>query len=281
MSNKLISERESPLLEVIDKGTDISWCHYSHNPWRGCTGERCVLAKSGLCYADNMETARGRDFQQVIPTTAQYWLRPWKWDAEAKRAGQAKRVFCGSLMDFNDRQADDWRKQVWPIIKYTPNLVWLLLTKIPERFKETLPADWGDGYRNVWLGATALHAEDFQRQTKHLRSVNAARRFLSLEPLFGAILKPDLTGIDLALVGGLSGPKWKSKVMDMQWAVDLYHAAKSQGTAYFFKQISARQDEQGIDALGLALDGNARVIQEIPDYVYPWAPMREKGQRLK
>jgi len=191
-------------------------------------------------------------------------------------------IFCGSLMDFNDRQGDQWRKYIWPIIQGTPHLVYMILTKIPERYPDTLPHDWGEAYPNVWLGASVLNSEDFRRNTKALRAVNAARRFLSIEPLFGAIPDPDLTGIDQILVGGCSGPQWKDHQMDMRWAVDLYHAAKQQGVAYFFKQISARKDEQGIDEIGRALDGKPRIIREVPEYpAYQWAPMRVKGDSSK
>jgi len=126
--------------------SNIAWCHNTLNPWRGCSGERCQLAKMGLCYADKMETARGRDFLKVIPTAPQYWQQPFQWESEAADKGQAFRIFCGSLMDINDRQADEWRKELWPIVKETPHLVWMVLSKIPERYAATLPSDWGDGY---------------------------------------------------------------------------------------------------------------------------------------
>jgi protein gp37 len=153
----------------------------------------------------------------------------------------------------------------------------MVLTKIPERFSETLPDDWNDGYPNVWLGASVLNAEDFRRNTRSLRAVKAPKRFLSIEPLLGSVASPDLSGIDQILVGGLSGPKWKDHVMNMRWAVDLYHAAKQQTVAYFFKQISARKDEQGIDEIGRALDGRPRTIREVPDYRFEWFEMGVKG----
>lgn len=261
------------------KDSNIAWCHHTFNPFRGCSGERCQLAKLGLCYAEAMETARGRDFSQVIPTSPKYWQQPWDWEAEASAAGEALRVFCGSLMDINDRQADAWRAELWPIVKVTPHVVYMLLTKLPERYAQTLPPDWGQGYPNVWLGASVLNAEDFRRNTRALRAVKAARRFLSMEPLFGPVPQPDFAGISLILVGGLSGPKWKEHRMPMEWAVDLYHAAKNQDVAYFFKQVSARKDEQGIDEIGRALDGAPRIIREVPSYDYPWANMRVKGDK--
>jgi len=225
-----------------------------------------------------MERARGRDFKQVILTSPGNWKEPTRLEIEAASIQKAYRVFVGSLMDFNDQQNRGWHEDFWSIVKMTPHLVYMLLTKIPELYPETLPADWGDGYANVWLGASVLNAEDFRRNTKALRNVKAARRFLSMEPLLGAVPQPDFTGIDQVIVGGCSGPKWKDYIMPMEWAVDLYHAAKQQGVHYFFKQVSARADEQGIDEIGRALNGNLRMIREVPPYIYEWAEMRVKGE---
>jgi len=262
------------------RDTDIAWADATFNPQRGCSGERCQLTKLGLCYAENMETAYGRDFKKVVLTTPEYWQQPRQWEIEAAAIGKAYRVFVGSLMDFNDRQNRGWQEDFFSMVSMTPHLVYMLLSKIPERYPETLPADWGEGYANVWLGASVLNAEDFRRNTKSLRAVKAARRFLSAEPLMGPIKDPDLTGIDQLIVGGCSGPKWKDHVMPMAWAVDLYHAATKQKVAYFFKQVSARRDEQGIDEIGRALDGKPRIIREVPPYVYPWAEMRTKGDSV-
>jgi len=260
------------------RDSDIAWTHATFNPQRGCSGERCQLTKLGLCYAENMERAYGRDFKKVVLTSPNNWKEPKRLEIEAALANKAYRVFVGSLMDFNDKQNRGWHEDFWALVQLCPHLVFMILTKIPERYPETLPADWSKGYSNVWLGASVLNAEDFRRNTKALRAVKAARRFLSAEPLMGAIPAPDFTGIDQLIVGGCSGPKWKDHVMPMEWAVDLYHAAKEQGIDYFFKQVSARQDEQGIDEIGNALDGEPRIIREVPSYVYPWAEMRVKGE---
>jgi protein gp37 len=224
----------------------------------------------------------GGNFDKVALNSPKYWREHTKEpEIEAALMKRAYRLFVGSMMDFNDKQNRGWHERFWDIVKLTPHLVYMVLSKIPERYPETLPTDWGEGYPNVWLGTSVLHAEDFRRNVKSLRTVKAARRFLSMEPLWGPIPNPDLTGIDQVIIGGMSGPHWKDHVMDMRWAVDLYHAAKRQNVAYFFKQVSAQKDEQGIDALGLALDGKPRIIREVPEYKYPWAEMRVKGETTR
>lgn len=127
------------------RDSDIAWTHATFNPQRGCSGERCQLTKLGLCYAQNMERARGRDFKNVILTSPNNWNEPKRLEIEAAAIKKAYGVFVGSLMDFNDRQNRGWQEDFWSLTKLTPHLVYMILTKVPERYLETLPSDWNEG----------------------------------------------------------------------------------------------------------------------------------------
>ena len=64
-------------------------------------------------------------------------------------------MFCASLADVFDNQApSEWRNDLFALIRECRRLNWLMLTKRPQNIDKMLPADWGDGYRNVWLGVT-------------------------------------------------------------------------------------------------------------------------------
>lgn len=56
--------------------------------------------------------------------------------------------------DFFLPEADEWRKEAWAMIKERSDLDFLILTKRIDRFLESLPSDWGDGYDNVNIGCT-------------------------------------------------------------------------------------------------------------------------------
>ena len=84
-----------------------------------------------------------------------------------------------------------------------------------------------------------------------LRSVPYQRRFLSIEPLLEDLHDIDLQKIDWILVGGMSGPLWEDKSIEMAWAASLYDKAQSAGVPYFWKQISRFRPEQGTNALAL------------------------------
>jgi protein gp37 len=71
-------------------------------------------------------------------------------------------VFCASLTDVFDNQADSaWRQDFFASIRECRRLDWLLLTKRSQNIAKMLPSDWGDGYRNVWLGITPRIKRDW------------------------------------------------------------------------------------------------------------------------
>ena len=90
---------------------------------------------------------------------------------------------------------------------------------------------------NVWLG-TSVESEDFLERIDLLRRVPARVRFISFEPLLSAIVDPDLSGIQWAIVGGESGPH--ARLMEPWWVEELRDACQRQHVAFFFKQWGGR-----------------------------------------
>jgi len=113
------------------------------------------------------------------------WDNPLKWQRQAEAQGICFRVFTNSLSDFFHADADGWREEAWDVIRRTPNLIWLILTKRPELIRTRLPKDWGEGWPNVWLGVSC-GCEQTLNKRDTLRRIPVhpmAVRFLSAEPL--------------------------------------------------------------------------------------------------
>jgi protein gp37 len=177
------------------------------------------------------------------------------------------RMFTCSLSDFFHAKADKWRDEAWGIIRRTPNCVYLILTKRPERILSHLPKDWGEGYRNVRLG-TSIGDRKSVYQANVLRKIPAAVRFLSCEPLLEDIADNlDISGIQWVIAGGECGDapeyKWNSatmdwremdstagrRTMDLSWAYKLYMMANNRGVPFFFKQVTSARSGEGADRL--------------------------------
>jgi protein gp37 len=231
--------------------TLIGWCHHTINFWRGCN--KVNQTECIGCYAEAQAIKYGWKFEVLRPTRSP-WLQAELLNESAKVRGIHELVFTCSISDFFHQQADPWREEAWDVIRRCKNLIWLVLTKRPERIPGRLPSDWNDGknYPNVWLGVTCGEKASFNR-VDQLRKINCALRFLSCEPLLEDISEINLEKVGWILCGGMSGDQSKSHAMDLRWAVSLYDTAQKAGVPFLFKQVSHHMTERGINALGLYL----------------------------
>ena len=83
------------------------------------------------------------------------------------------------------------------------------------------------------MGVT-VERESYKYRIDDLRSIPAAVRFLSLEPLIGPLGELNLTGIDWAIVGGESGPG--ARPIEKAWVMDIKRQCDEQDVSFFFKQ---------------------------------------------
>lgn len=243
--------------------TKIEWADHTFNPWRGCTK---VSAACDHCYAERLVNGRlAGDFSQRVRAASSTWQEPRRWNRAAAREGKRARVFTASLADVFDNQVSPiWRQDLFELIRETPSLDWLLLTKRPQNIAKMLPPDWGAGYANVWLGTTVENQAEADRRIPHLLAVPAAKRFLSCEPLLGPVDisnwlfagdppcadcprdedcecgwrgraemgRPD--ALHWVIAGGESGPG--ARPMHPDWARSLRDQCAAAGLAFHFKQ---------------------------------------------
>jgi protein gp37 len=80
----------------------------------------------------------------------------------------------------------------------------------------------------------SIENKDYTFRIDHLRKTGAQVKFLSLEPLLGALPELNLQGIDWAIVGGESGPQ--ARLMREEWVVDIRNQCQAAGVPFFFKQ---------------------------------------------
>jgi len=149
------------------------------------------------------------------------------------------------LADVFDNRADPaWRRALWALVRETPDLDWLMLTKRIGNVSDMLPADWGSAYTNVWLGISVVNQAEADRDIPKLLAVPAARRWLSLEPLLGPVtLAQRAPLIAWVVVGGESGRL--ARPMARQWVQEIRAECDAAGTAFFFKQWGGADKSKG------------------------------------
>jgi protein gp37 len=226
--------------------SNISWTHSTFNPWIGCTKVSEACAK---CYAE-AEAVRRKLVDGWGPGVARRrtsdaaWRQPIKWNREALDDGFRRRVFCASYADvFDEEVPSQWRADLFELIRQTPNLDWLLLTKRPQLIKEQLReiGVWESlPWRQVWMGATMENQRRFEERWPHLRRVPAVVRFVSYEPALGPLVLPeDVRGeLDWLIAGGeTSMRRGESRPSDPAWFCSVRDQCREHGVAFHFKQF--------------------------------------------
>jgi protein gp37 len=136
--------------------------------------------------------------------------------------------------------------------------VFQILTKRSSRLASIAHAlSWS---RNIWQGVS-VESSRYLSRIDHLKTVPAAVRFLSIEPLLGPIRRIPLDGIHWVIVGGESGGG--RRPVDPDWVRSIRDQCVSAGVPFFFKQWGGRTPKSG----GRILDG--RTWDELPRFVAP------------
>ena len=157
-----------------------------------------------------------------------------------------KTVFVNSMSDlFHPEVPLDFIQQVFKVMADTPQHKYQVLTKRAQRLgKLSSKIEWPE---NVWMGVS-VESQRYAFRLDHLRSVPAAIRFVSAEPLLGPV-DMDLDGIHWVIVGGESGHG--ARPVDASWVEAIRDECLSSSTAFFFKQWGGRTPKAG----GRELDG--------------------------
>ena len=210
--------------------TGIQWTGGTYNPWYGC---KKISEGCKFCYMYRDREYSGVDASIVIKSKPETFYKPMYNDVQSL-------IFTCSWSDFFNPEADEWRPEVWGIIKNTSH-EYQILTKRPERILECLPPDWGSGYENVWLGVSVENQDKLSR-VGVLSEVPAKTKFVSFEPLLGEInlSKTQINSIDWAIIGGESGDldgNYGFRKCELSWIETLVDDLKEGSVPIFVKQL--------------------------------------------
>jgi protein gp37 len=221
--------------------SDIEWTDATWNPISGC---RILSPGCTNCYAMRMASRlQAMGHAAYAGTTRKSGGRPvWTGIVHLNDAAldaplgwrKPRRIFVNSMSDlFQDGVPDAFVRRVWAVMEGAPQHVFQILTKRPENMLRIVGENRLACLPHVWLG-TSVENADYKSRIAILRKVPAQVRFISFEPLLGAIGRVNLKGIHWAIVGGESGPR--ARPMERRWIDEIHAQCESVGTAFFFKQ---------------------------------------------
>lgn len=193
--------------------SDIEWTDVTWNPVAGCS---IVSPGCTNCYAMRMAyRLEAMGIQKYRGTTRRsgnraVWTGKVVLDSNVLQAPlrwrKSRVVFVNSMSDlFHEAVPDQFINAVWEVMERAYWHQFQVLTKRPDRMarflkiRKTVPT-------NVWIG-TSVESPMYLDRLEALRSVPAAIRFVSFEPLLERISNPNLRGFDWIIVGGESVQK--------------------------------------------------------------------------
>jgi len=228
----------------------IEWTQATWNPVTGCSK---VSAGCKNCYAERMalrlQAMGNARYQNGFAVTLHEDVLdlPKSWHTP-------RLVFVNSMSDlFHERVPVEFIQKVFATIQACPRHTFQVLTKRSKRLRELVDLlPWPP---NLWMGVTVENASVKDR-IDDLRSVPAAVRFVSCEPLLGPLEDLDLAGIHWVVVGGESGPG--ARPMRVEWIRSILRQCRRENVPFFFKQWGGTRK----DLTGRQLDG--RTYDEMP-----------------
>jgi protein gp37 len=147
---------------------------------------------------------------------------------------------------FDNVAPDEWRSDLWQLLRETPNLRWMLLTKRIGNAPKMLPPDWP--FPHVGLMATMVNQMEWNRDYRKLMDIPAEWHGVSVEPMLGPI---DIGGArpDWIITGGESGHGHRTTNPD--WVRAMRDQCARNGVAFHHKQWGGNRPKEN----GCLIDG--------------------------
>ncbi len=264
----------------MSTSTSIEWTDATWNPVEGCSMAKGSENGGCLnCYAARAALRRPAAGLAVMRDSGPRWTGkvqlvesrlydPMHWK-------KPRRVFVNSMSDlFHESLSNADILSVFQVIGKCPLHTFQILTKRPQRMLSFLkdrywrnlgfsPAMggnhhvaliYGEHYRenavsflpNVWLGTSVENFKTWDARVHLLKQTPAAVRFVSYEPALECLGCVDMSGLDLVIFGGESGPG--ARPCNIEWARSTRDQCRAAGCKFFMKQMGSRaglQDRKG------------------------------------
>ena len=224
----------------------IEWTQSTWNPIRGCTrvSEGCQFCYAeriaarfsgeGLAYEGLAKmTKAGPRWSNKVQLIEELLDLPLKWK-------KPQLIFVNSMSDlFHEDVSLDSILKVFKTMNEAARHHFQVLTKRSKRCLElNTELPWS---KNVSMGVS-VENQDYTYRIDDLRQTDAHVKFLSLEPLIGALPNLNLTNIDWVIVGGESGPG--ARPIEEKWVIDIRDQCKDTSVPFFFKQWGGQKKKQ-------------------------------------
>ena len=212
------------------------------NPWHGChkKSQGCLN-----CYMFRRDAMYDKDSEKIEKT------KDFNLGIKKHRDGtffipDNDIIYTCMTSDFFIEEADNWRNDIWQIIKYRKNVNFVIITKRIERFMESIPNDWGLGYDNVTIICTVENQDMADKRLPIFINLPIKHREIIHEPMLESIdidkyLKTGL--IESVTCGGESGDN--ARICNYDWILNTRRQCIENDVTFYFKQTGANFIKNG------------------------------------
>lgn len=219
----------------IKKGEKMK--HILWNPWHGC--HKCSPGCLN-CYVYYLDKLRDKDASFITKVKTNFNL-PLKKDRQGNyKIPSGSELATCFTSDFFLEEADEWRKDIWKIIKQRKDVTFLICTKRIQRFNDCIPDDWEDGYDNVIIAVTCENQEKANERLPILLDIKAKRKYIFASPILEDIDFSEFLStrkIDLVSVGGESYNN--ARVCNFEWVKNIKKTCDKYNVKFDFHQTGS------------------------------------------
>ena len=235
----------------------IEWTEATWNPSTGCTK---ISPGCKNCYAEKLSSRLQRMKLKKYSKGFKFIQHPSDVDIPLNWK-KPKKIFVNSMSDlFHEKSSFEFVGRCFHTMIQADQHDYQILTKRPQRmveFSSLFMKYFGHKIPNyIWMGVS-IENKDYVSRINELRKVKCNTRFISFEPLIGPVGKINLKGIDWAIIGGESGPKFRT--VEEEWILDIIKQCKKQKVPVFFKQWGGFRPKSGGRTI------NNRLYSEYPE----------------
>lgn len=210
------------------------------------------------CFVYKMDQRYGRDTTKIEKGKTTYELK----DKACPPNSLVKLCFSS---DFFIEEADAWRDGCWDTIRRS-DCRFVMTTKRPERIKDCVPADWGDGWGYVYISISIENQEMADIRLKAFLDAPVKHREVFCSPLIGPISLGkylDTGLIKCVNAGGETAPKKDVRPTEYEWVKNLYLEARERNIEFYFHQSGSMFLKDGKNIGKWNLNEQIRCAEEI------------------
>jgi protein gp37 len=238
----------------MSQKSPIEWTESTWNPVTGCNK---ISPGCKNCYAERLSKrlkAMGQsNYKNGFKLTQQPQMLelPLAWK-------KPQTIFVNSMSDLFHKDIPlEYIQRVFDVMNRAHWHRFQVLTKRSDRLAElSSHLTWS---QNIWMGVS-VETQKYVHRIDDLRQTAAHVKFLSLEPLLGALKNLDLQNIDWVIVGGESG--FGARPIKEDWVLEIRNQCQEADVAFFFKQWGGVNKKK----TGRILEG--QTWSEMPNLAY-------------